>query len=433
LAALIARGVAVIDSIRNFISFFGARTRRHGCCSAALLACCLLVPGQGAIAATFQTLYKFPADETGGINPCGPVIFGSSHDVLYGTAINGGPGSGHGAIFKLTKGADGKPWKSEILHTFHGGGSPYAGLVLWNGALFGSTQSDSTNYNGSVFKLGPVSKAFQTIYDFDTHVGLTGSPPQAGVYVLNGRLFGEGDTGGPRGGGTVWRLSPPAGTGTQWDVKVLHAFEDLDGFNVSPGFAIYQGVIYGNTFAGGANGVGAVYRIRKVDAATDKWAFNVLSSFKGGTDGAYPYGELLPDRGDLYGTTINGGTSDKGTVFKLSPNGDKWTRKTLLSLADFPGAPGYPNSGLVHDSAGFLYGTSRGGGRFDQGTIYRVARPTAARPSWRLTVLHEFGGSDGARPAAKLLLEQKNGHVILYGTTENGGHNENGTIFRLTL
>jgi uncharacterized repeat protein (TIGR03803 family) len=95
----------------------------------------------------------------------------------------------------------------------------------------------------------------------------------------------------------------------------------------------------------------------------------VIYSFTGGLDGALPYGRLARDRiGNLYGTTLNGGTYDYGTVFQLTPNG---TETVLHSFAG--GVDGqYPYAGLVRDRQGHLYGTTISGGTYDWGTAYEI-------------------------------------------------------------
>jgi uncharacterized repeat protein (TIGR03803 family) len=147
----------------------------------------------------------------------------------------------------------------------------------------------------------------------------------------------------------------------------------------------------------------------------------VLYSFTGGADGANPSGSLIIDSaGSLYGTTVNGGVSGYDTVFKLRPNG---TETVIYSFTG--GADGFnAYSGLIADSAGNVYGTTIYGGASGNGAVYKVT------PSGTETVLYSFtGGADGANPYAGLIADSA-GNV--YGAANSGGASGNGTVFKLT-
>lgn len=146
-----------------------------------------------------------------------------------------------------------------------------------------------------------------------------------------------------------------------------------------------------------------------------------------GPDGAVPHGVLITDAaGNLYGTTHNGVTSGYGTVFQLTPSG------TLNVLHSFIGGGdgAYPEAGLIADMAGNLYGTTYGGGAGGQGTVFQLT------PAGTLYVLYSFtGGSDGGRPGADLIADAAGN---LYGTTSSGGATAScpggcGTVFELTV
>ena len=147
----------------------------------------------------------------------------------------------------------------------------------------------------------------------------------------------------------------------------------------------------------------------------------VLYSFTNGLDGGYPFGGLVRDSsGNLYGTTYSGGASSVGTVFKVTKTG---TETVLHSFAG--GADGeYPYASLVRDSSGNLYGTTSEGGASNVGTAFKVT------PTGHETVLYSFaGGTDGANPFAGLVRDRKGN---LYGTTEAGDSSGVGTVFKLT-
>ena len=156
----------------------------------------------------------------------------------------------------------------------------------------------------------------------------------------------------------------------------------------------------------------------------------VLHSFGSGTDGAGPRGNLIFDSaGNLYGTTQGGGTSSYGTVFELTPGADGGQTETVLY--SFSGADGAsPAAGLVFDAAGNLYGTTESGGASGAGTVFELARPATAGEPWTETVLHDFGsGTDGTAPQSSLIFDAAGN---LYGTTRSGGAFGGGTVFELT-
>jgi uncharacterized repeat protein (TIGR03803 family) len=152
-----------------------------------------------------------------------------------------------------------------------------------------------------------------------------------------------------------------------------------------------QGNLYGTTRAGGANGNGTVFVINQ-----DRTG-RILYSFNSGTDGAYPVGGLVMDsHGNLYGTTAHGGLHGIGTAFIVSPSG---TETILDSFSYGTTAASTPNGRLLMDKQGNLYGTTMYGGTYNQGTAFKL------RP---FTILHSFGGfPDGAYPTAGLIMDSE--------------------------
>jgi len=181
----------------------------------------------------------------------------------------------------------------------------------------------------------------------------------------------------------------------------------------------------------------------------------VLYQFKGGADGSTPKGPLVLDAaGNLYGTTARGGTSPNcnayskppigcGTIFKLSPNADgTWTKSTLYNFTggrNWGGSDGAnPNSGLVFDAAGNLYGTTVSGGANSGsnvfcgncvgGTVFKLK--LNADGSWTETPIHSFGqGSDGYGAYGGVVFDKAGN---LYGTTYLGGTNSGGVVYKLS-
>jgi uncharacterized repeat protein (TIGR03803 family) len=194
-----------------------------------------------------------------------------------------------------------------------------------------------------------------------------------------------------------------------------------------------KGNLYGTTEiggAGGGQGDGTVFELTPTGAGG--WSESILWSFNG-TDGQIPASRLVMDTDSggnllaLYGTTINGGTSGDGTMFGLNPpakSGGSWTESTLFSFDVTDGSlPG----ALIMDNSGYLYGTTQSGGANGDGTVFELT-PTK-KGTWKESILLSLAGSsDGEKPRGALVLDGGN----LYGTTQTGGPDGAGTVFELT-
>jgi uncharacterized repeat protein (TIGR03803 family) len=178
-----------------------------------------------------------------------------------------------------------------------------------------------------------------------------------------------------------------------------------------------DGYFYGTTGANGTSDDGTVFKITPSGTET------VLHAFpKTGTDGEIPYAGLIQGRdGNFYGTTYFGGANGLGTVFRVTPSG---TETVLYSFAG--GSDGeHPYAGVIQGSDGNFYGTTYQGGTSGYGTVFKLT------PSGTETVLYSFAGSssDGANPEAGLI-QGSDGNF--YGNTYLGGASNLGTVFQLT-
>ncbi len=191
------------------------------------------------------------------------------------------------------------------------------------------------------------------------------------------------------------------------------------------------GNAYGTTVTGGASDCGTVFKL--TPSGGGHWQQSVLHSFDCYGDGKNPYGGVTLDTdGNLYGTTVAGGsggfcTGDGcGVVFKLTQSGGSWTESVLYSFGDSPDAAG-PGGAVVLDSANNLYGTTPDGGAYAAGTVYELSPNNG---QWTETIIHDFtGGDDGALGSlGPLLLKGGN----LYGVTELGGTYGAGTAFKMS-
>jgi uncharacterized repeat protein (TIGR03803 family) len=176
------------------------------------------------------------------------------------------------------------------------------------------------------------------------------------------------------------------------------------------------GNLYGVTDQGGATNHGAVFELTPGTNGT--WNESVIYNFTGGTDGSFPIGALIADSaGNLYGMANSGGTQNTGVVFELTNSGGTWQETVIHNFGSgFDGQ--YPQGPLVFDSQGNLFGTTVLGGGLNGGTVFEM---TLTNGAWTETVLHNFGGTgDGYLPYGGVTVDGK-GNV--YGTTQAGGTN----------
>jgi len=192
------------------------------------------------------------------------------------------------------------------------------------------------------------------------------------------------------------------------------------------------GVLYGTTYLGGTYGAGTVFSLTPPSSTGDAWTIAVLYEFTGGKDGAAPEsGLVVGPGGTLYGTTALGGLSDFGAVFSLAPPespGGAWSETVLYSFTGGNDG-GTPFAGLLRATNGTLYGTTYNGGANNNGGVaFAVFPPSSPGSPWTEKVLHTFGGAgDGAYPYAGLITSGG----LLYGTTQDGGSFGAGTVFSL--
>ena len=319
-------------------------------------------------------LYSFTGGADGGQPYKGVTL---DHDGnLYGTAVTGGSGNceeGCGVVYKLTN-TDGT-WTETVIHSFTGGndGSGPGARVTVDGArnVYGMTPTGGAHGLGTIYKIHQIPNGawiFGVIHAFTGATdGATGS---AGRMILrNGHLYCAVTAGGRYGSGAVFELN--GGGFGERDLKILYAFRGQPDGSFPYGALAFDvlGNIYGTTYYGGANGIGAVYQLSPQPVG--EWAEEVLYSFQTGKDGNSPISNLVFDvAGNLYGTTSEGGLGS-GTIFKLSPAGaGKWT-ETVVHAFEGPPDGGFAYNGMVVDSLGHFYGATVHGGEEDDGSVYQ--------------------------------------------------------------
>jgi uncharacterized repeat protein (TIGR03803 family) len=377
-----------------------------------------------------NVLYSF----TGGndCQPYGSLIQDPSGN-LYGTTF-GDPYTHYGSVYELTKGSDGT-WTETVLHTFQGGTdgrNPAAGLVRDQaGNLYGTEPIAGADHAGVVFELtlGSGGWSESIIYTFTD--GADGAGPYASLILDQaGNLYGTTSQGGTTGNGVVFKLTPGSGGCTQ---SVLYSFTGGDdgGWPMAPLAFDAEGNLYGTAEKDGPSSSGVVF---KLSPSANGWTQRVVYSFTGGNDGKEPDAGLVRDgAGSLYTSTTGGGAGDSGVVLKLRPNNsalpgiaNAWAETLPYTfLGGDDGAN--PNTGVVFDQAGNLYGTAESNGSGGTGVVYQL---TPSSTGWSENVLYSFtGGTDGAFPESTVLLDSA-GNID--GTAIAGGTNRCGVVYQIT-
>lgn len=203
--------------------------------------------------------------------------------------------------------------------------------------------------------------------------------------------------------------------------SVVHSFTGgTDGQGPLAGLVMdASGNLYGTTSGGGESSHGTVFEFTSAGVET------VLYNFTGLADGGDPEAALLLVGGTLYGTTVSGGVSDAGTVFEVTLAGKETVLYSFTGKSD--GAA--PGASLVRDSAGNFYGTTKFGGAFGNGTVFKLVKPKTGSTAWTEQVLYSFGaGNDGINPVAAVGFDSAGN---IYGTASAGGTYGNGTVFQL--
>jgi uncharacterized repeat protein (TIGR03803 family) len=291
------------------------------------------------------------------------------------------------------------------------GAIPEGTLIQANdGNLYGMTSAGGSSGQGTVFKIAP-NGTVTILYSFAAGATDGANPLGSLIQASDGNLYGMTSAGGPSNAGTVFKMTP---NGTE---TVLHSFTITDGDE--PRGDLIQasdGNFYGITPGGGMNGHGTVFKMTPDGTTT------AIHSFNGNSDGSSPTGSLIQaNDGNLYGTSVGGGTHGQGIVFKMSLDG---TETVLHSFVGGPTEGCYPRGSLIQASDGNLYGMTNGGCTVGLSAVFKMALNGTE------TILHQFGGPGDGIGAAGYLIQANDGNF--YGMTVGGGANHNGTVFQMT-
>jgi uncharacterized repeat protein (TIGR03803 family) len=344
-----------------------------------------------------------------------------------------------------------------VLHAFcrkagcPDGASPVGGVIADQaGNLYGAAGSGGSSGLGVVFELanGGRKLSYSRLHSFCAGNCKDGRMPSFPlIRDVAGNLYGTTATGGSKGGGVVFELTPGA---DRWTLKVLHTFcapesgTCKEGSSPSAGLS-YQGdavglpydgqsPLYGTTAMGGSLNGGTVFELSLSDG---KWRAKPLHAFcppPSCASGSTALGGLVLDSGgNIFGVANLGGSHDEGAIFELSSAGSKYNYAVIYSFCSQQTCTDgiRPGTGLALDGLGNLYGTTARSGTHDAGTLFELS-PDSGKFDFQ--VLHQFcdeaNCSDGGAPAAPLTVDEQ-GNV--FGTTTQFGNAQGaGTLFELS-
>lgn len=369
--------------------------------------------------AAFSVIHAFTGGADGGKPNYGaPVVSGST---IFGTAGYGA--NGGGVVFAVN--TNGSGYTS--LHTFtsatNDGWKPLGSVTLSGSTLYGTTYRGGSGAgdagNGTVFAVNTNGTGYRTVYSFSS---TDGNRPYGTVTVGGSTLYGMTYYSGASGGkGSIYSVNTDGS-----DHTTLHTFTGgaSDGATPLGGTLTLDGTtLYGMAAHGGpglsSTTDGVAFRI-----GSDGSAYSNLVDFTGGAMGAVPYGGLTMVGSRWYGMTRYGGSAGpgQGVIFSMNLDGSGYTNLHEFAGGTADGAQ--PNGSLTFDGS-VLYGTTRNGGSFGTGTVFRIGPDGSG-----FDILHSFNGpTDGSAPLGDLALS--NG--MLYGWTSAGGTSGNGTLFALAV
>jgi uncharacterized repeat protein (TIGR03803 family) len=385
------------------------------------IALALLIPA-AAVAQTYTQLYTYPNTDnnTSGITYESVLAQGQDGE-LYSTIQTNGAYN-EGSVYKIST-----TGQYDLIYSFCAeggackltGGIPDGGVTLgFDGNFWGTTQNGGTDAAGTAFKITP-SGTLTTLYSF-TNTTDDSAPSYTLIQGQDGNMYGVSEEQYAGQAGSFFKMT------TKGKIAA-HPFNPNFTDGASPNLPVqgYDGNFYGSIQIGGdlscnLHGCGAIYKMTAAGKVT------LLHSFTGYVsttqyDGAFPYGTLTQDaNGNLYGTTNSGGSANTGTIFKITPSGNY----TLLhSFVNAP--PAYdgvlPTAGPTLGTDGNIYGTTEKGGTQNGGAIYKIT------PSGTETLLYSFcvvSCYDGFVPTTSMLLDT-NGKF--YGVTS--GNSNGGSVF----
>lgn len=311
-------------------------------------------------------------------------------------------------------------WELGVMHSFNGtnGATSIGTMTLVGNTLYGRTSAGGVNGKGVIFKINTDSTDFQILYNFtDGSSNTLGKEPHHDAMLVAGNsLYGTALMGGNNDNGVVYRIDL---NGQNYTALHVFAGGNNDGAQPHSCLMMVDSVLYGLTAAGGTHGNGTLYKMN-----LDGSGFSVLHSFHNST-GDNSHGRLTLSSGGnkLFGMTKEGGSSDFGVIFSYDLNSTDYA--ILHTFIGGANDGKTTDHGYLARSGDTVFGMTQYGGASDEGIVFSMNDDGT-----NFQIIHSFGSSanDGLYPYGSL--ELSNGW--LYGTTREGGDNNDGTVFRIS-
>ncbi len=334
---------------------------------------------------------------------------------LYGTCTIGGLNNvGTLWEYNISTSTFTKKFDFDLLTTAAAKGSTPRGRLLMhtNGTIYGTVQTGGTGNRGGIFTYTPGATDNTITYNFPALPAIaTGAQPICGLtQASNGLLYGFSNNGGANGFGTIFSFNPTGAVFTKLhDFAVATGYVPLAEF-VQPS----NGILYATTSAGGANSGGVLFSWN-IGTAT----YTDLVDFDNAT-GYSPFSRMtVGSNGLLYGTTSAGGPNDAGSIYSFN------TTTNVYAPVYYMNTNGWSDTwgGVIEDPAGTLVCMASAGGTGGQGALFKYVIST-----FTATELVPFSFSNGANPTGRLL---KASNGLFYGLTSSGGSNAGGILFSI--
>jgi uncharacterized repeat protein (TIGR03803 family) len=419
----------------------------------------------------FEMLFNFTAtsgsdsNNMDGASPQAPLLLAG--DTLYGTAIDGGS-EGNGTIFSID--TDGSNFSTVYffsaggangsgIYTNSDGTTPFGGLILLSNTLYGTAAGGGSAGNGTVFRVNTDGSGFTNLHNFTAVSGALsansdGANPAAVLVLVGNTLYGTAQNGGHAGNGTVFRVNTDGSnfsTVYNFSLGANNAsgyYTNSDGAVPEAGLILSGNTLFGMAEFGGHGGSGTVFSLNIENLAFtnlysfSEYAYDVSLGLYENSDGAFPVSGLVVSGNTLYGTAQKGGGEGTGTVFGLQTNSLVFTNlhnfsKPYYNAAqeDYTNTDGaYPVAPLIL-SGGTLYGTAEDGGSADLGTVFSVNIADSGFANLYNFSLGKTNSSSvytNSGGALPVAALVLSGST-LYGTAAIGGSHGEGTLFALVL